>query len=309
MRRRVFVTVPGSSANLGAGFDCIAVAVNRSLSITAWLDGQAPASTLERMGTLEEGTSPPHEDLIARGFDAACSAVGRERPRGLQIRATSEIPTARGLGSSAAALVGGALAANELLQLGRTATDIVVICSRVEGHGDNVAASVFGGATLILWPSSSHVSQLRVSPQIAFILAIPAFRSTTKEARAVLPGSVEFSTTVRAVSRSAALVHGLATGDPGLLSEALDDVVHVPYRKHLVRGYDDVTGAARAAGAFGATLSGSGSSIVAIASVAAADRVADAMRLAWERIGVDAKTFVSSGSVTGASSRTQVEPD
>jgi homoserine kinase len=308
MTRRAHVRVPATSANLGAGFDCIAVAVDQWLSIVAWIDDRAPTSTLDRSGTLAELQVATDDDLIVKGFDGACTAAGRPWPRGLHIRATSTIPVARGLGSSAAALVGGAIAANVLLDLELPDSVIVNICATIERHADNVAAAVYGGATLVLWPHlphGSYVAPLRVSPSLAFAVASPSFSTKTADARALLPGFLSHNVATRAVALSAALVSGLATADGTLLAEALEDVVHVPFRRSLVRGFDDVTRAARAAGAFGATLSGSGSSIVAIAPVARAESVAGSMRDAWIAGGTNAVAFVSASTVPGATGTLQ----
>jgi homoserine kinase len=301
MMARVFARVPGSSANLGAGFDCIAIAVDRWLSISAWIDDRSSTSTLDRSGTLSDLTIPPNDDLIVVGFDAACAAAGSTRPQGLHLRAESAIPVARGLGSSAAAIVAGAVVANALLDLDTSDARLFEICAVCEGHADNVAAALHGGGTLALWPSVSHVAQFSVASSLALAFAIPAFETTTAAARHVLPSTVDFRTAVTGLSLSAALIHGLTTGDEILLRAALDDVIHVPHRRHLIRDFDEVTAAARSAGAIGATLSGSGSSLVAIARREVAHAVGDAMRDAWTARGVSATAFVSPAAVPGHS--------
>jgi homoserine kinase len=123
------------------------------------------------------------------------------------------------------------------------------------------------------------------------IFAVPDFTLSTERARAVLPTTVPHRTAVTAAARAAALVHGLAHAHPGLLALGLDDVLHVPHRRALMRGYDDVTAAARAAGAYGATLSGSGSTIVALGSAASAPAVEAAMVQAWRGHRVTANAF------------------
>jgi homoserine kinase len=135
------------------------------------------------------------------------------------------------------------------------------------------------------------VTPLVVHPSIAFVFAVPDFTVETKHARAVLPATLPYAQAVRAAAKSAALVQGLVRGDPGLLAAALDDVLHVPFRRALVRGYDDVTGAARRAGAYGATLSGSGPTLVALAPLAQAAAVGAAMVRAWRDCAVAATAF------------------
>ncbi|HJU68343.1 MAG TPA: homoserine kinase [Gemmatimonadaceae bacterium] len=300
MTRHVHVHVPASSSNLGGGFDCVGIAVNRWLSVTAHLD---PTSTVDaritRAGTLANLGVAPAEDRIVIGFRAACTYAGRVAPRGLVLRAESTIPVARGLGSSAAAAVAGAVAANGLLDLGLDQGAVLAIAAGIEGHPDNAAPAVHGGATLAIaracpdGPSAIAVRTLSVAPDVVLVLAVPELTVETIRARAVLPPTVPHEIAARAAALGAALVHGLAAGDPILLAAALDDVLHVPYRRHLVPGFDDVVDAARHAGAFGATLSGSGASVVALAPRPAAHDVARAMHSAWARHGVSAEAFES----------------
>ncbi len=129
---------------------------------------------------------------------------------------------------------------------------------------------------------------LEVHPSIAFALVVPDFETSTRRARAALPASVPHHDAVVAAGKSAALVSGLATGDATLLAHALDDVLHVPYRRALVPGYDAVVAAAIAAGAFGATLSGSGSTVLALAPPDRLETVVLAMCDAWVTLGTHA---------------------
>lgn len=299
MSRRVHVRVPASTSNLGGGFDCVGVAVDRWLSVAITLDRARDDVSITREGTLSALNVTPDDDRIILGFRAACRHAGRAAPSGLRVRARSAIPIARGLGSSAAAAVAGAAAANVLLGFGLDDRTIAAIASEVEGHPDNVAPAVFGGATLALGARGANgepvleVRPLAVSTELALVLAVPDFPVETTQARALLPSTVPHATATRAAALGAALVQGLATADEALLRAALDDVLHVPYRRKLVRGFDAVVNAACAAGAFGATLSGSGSAVAAIAPRPLALAVSEAMRSAWREIGVEADAFES----------------
>jgi homoserine kinase len=302
MAAGVTVRVPGSTSNLGSGFDCAGMAVERWLRVSAWCaeDRSATAITIDRRGTLGELRVRPEEDLLYRGFAAACRIGHREVPR-LTISADSDIPVGRGLGSSAAAIVAGAAAASALLGIELEPEALLALCAGIEGHPDNVAPAVYGGATLALRrPASGFlVTALEIHPSIAFVFAVPNFTLETKRARAALPASVPHATATEATARGAALVRGLATGDPELLAVALDDVLHVPYRRELIRGYDAVTDAARAAGAHGATLSGSGPTVVALAPFNCTSAVADAMGRAWQGWEVVTESFVVKRRVGG----------
>src|SRR6266404_4022538 len=274
MRTSVTVRVAGSTSNLGAGFDCVGVAVGRWLRVTARAGRDAAGDTvaIERGGTLRTLDMAPAADLLYRGFAAACRRAGQQVPGGLALSADSDIPVARGLGSSAAATVAGAAAATALLELKLDAAALAELCSELEGHPDNVAPAVF---------------------------AVPDFTVETKSARAALPATLPHADAVRAAAKSAALVHGLAHADAHLLAAGLDDVLHVPFRRALVPGYDDVTSAARQAGAYGATLSGSGPTVVAVVASDRVRAVGDAMVRAWGARGIAAQTFHSTRPAGG----------
>lgn len=296
------VRVPATSANLGAGFDCIGIAVDRGLSASVEADDDPRSGnariTIRREGTLASLALTPEDDALYTGFAAACALGGRAVPARLDFLVDSDIPVARGLGSSSAALVAGALLADAALSLELGPLEIAQLCTRIEGHPDNVGPALFGGAILAV-PDSSSVEARRwvfaplpVHPDLAFIFIIPPFTVETAAARAILPREVSHDIAVKAAGKGAALAHGLATGEGALIQIALDDVLHVPYRRELVPGMASVHDAACAAGAYGVTLSGSGPTLVAIAPQEAAERVANAMRKRWSTDGVVADTFV-----------------
>ena len=300
MRRRAVVRVPGSTANLGAGFDCVGAAVDRCLTASVVVQPHADAGTvIQRGGALTRLDVSPEEDWIVVGLRAACKAAGRAAPRALRIRVSSNIPVARGLGSSAAAVVAGAVAATAICGFSLTDAQLLDACAEVEGHPDNVAAAIHGGFVLVVPGAPTRVVPLTVARGLTLVFAVPDFEVTTREARAVLPRELPHHTASRAAALSAALVHGLTTGDGDTLRVALDDVLHVPYRRSLINGYEQVCAAAVAAGALGATLSGSGSTLVALVPERQAPAVAEAMRAAWQQHGVQADTFVNSAQVEG----------
>ena len=315
--RHARVRVPASTSNLGAGFDCVGLAVDRWLTASATVrqagggggegegrgEGSGQSVVVNRAGRLAVVTLPSEQDLLYRGFQAACHAAGVSWSGDLTIDANSEIPVGYGLGSSAAAVVAGALLANATLGLALPRERLVTIGAGIDGHPDNVAPALYGGCLLVVrMPGGGlHVTVLVVAPQLEFLIALPPFPSDTKAARAALPDAVPFKDAALAVSRAAALVQGLATGDGALLALALEDVLHVPYRRGGVPGYDDVVRAARAAGAYGATLSGAGSGVLAIAPRAAADQVGRALLDAWRAVGITAELLRFSRPAAGAS--------
>ena len=298
--RAANVRVPATSANLGAGFDCIGFAVDRWLTASVIVGNGSGTSavTMRREGTLSSLTIAPNDDALVAGFAAACAARGQAVPAQLAFVVSSEIPVGRGLGSSSAALVAGALLADSALALALGRKEIAQICTEIEGHPDNVGPALFGGATLGVPEGVRNAGRrwlfapVEVHASLAFAFVVPPFSVDTAAARAMLPRQLSHTVAVRASGKGAALAHGLVTGDPALLRVALDDVLHVPFRLTLIKGMEPVVAAARDAGAYGATLSGSGSSLVAVAPQAVVESVADAMRNRWKENGVDAESFV-----------------
>ena len=289
------VRVPASSSNLGSGFDCVGVAIDR-WSVTL----RGTGISIRRRGTLSAVRARADQDLFTRGFRAACAAGGAS-PTGASIEAASDIPVGCGLGSSAAAIVAGALLADAVLGLGLSRVQILEIGTTIEGHPDNVAPAIYGGAVLSVHTRTGLVSSsLRVAPAMELLIAVPPFPNDTKAARAALPHTLSHADAVVAASRAAALVQGLATGDGALLAAALDDVLHVPFRRGGIRGYDAVVAAAKQAGAHGATLSGAGSAILAIAPRERAAAVGTALLDAWRSAGVTAELIRCAQPVSGA---------
>ena len=277
------------------------VAVDRWLTVSV---RQAESGSAEpefvREGTLASLNTRDTQDAIYVAFRAAAGAKKVVMPERLRFHATSEIAVGRGLGSSAAAFVAGAALANEMLKLGLDKFGIAEVGTALEGHPDNVCPSVFGGATLALTHAGKViVSPLDVHPSLAFVFAVPEFVLETKRARAALPNVVPHVTAVQAAAKGAALVRGLAMADEAMLAAALDDVLHIPHRRRLVRGYDAVVAAAIEAGAIGATLSGAGSSMLAVTRAEKAAAVGAAMERAWQLTGVAAVAFASAQRVKG----------
>jgi homoserine kinase len=278
------------------------MAIGRWLEVTASISGANAGVDVVRSGTLAGLSCSCEDDLIWRGFAAACAALGHAPPESVHFTASSDIPVARGLGSSAAAIVAGASLANRIFAGDLDSAAIIDIAASLEGHPDNVAPSVIGGAVLSVRSTRYRYQcvPLAVHPSLRFVFAVPDFEVRTSVARAALPERVEFETAVGAAAHAAALIAGLQSGDAALLRLALDDFLHVPFRRSLVRGYDAVTTAAIAAGAIGATLSGSGSSVVAVAVNGSAGAVADAMIRAWHSVGVEAEAFLTTAQPNGA---------
>jgi homoserine kinase len=293
----VRVRVSASTSNLGAGFDCVGIAVPLWLHARVAQLGRNTRPAFVRGGTLDALSRRREPDLLYTGFASACAFADRPLPRGLAFSARSDIPIARGLGSSAAALVAGARLADRLLDLGLTDGDIADIGARVEGHCDNVGAAAFGCPVLAVRRGTSRRAHYDVTPfalhtRLRLGFAVPDFTVSTRAARSLLPASVPHSTAVDAAARSAALVVGLTTGNVRLLRAGFDDVLHVPYRRALIPGFEEVVESGVTAGAIGVTLSGSGPTLVCLAPAARVERAVRAMCVRWSQFGISARAFV-----------------
>ena len=263
------VRVPGSSANLGAGFDCVGLAIDRFLD-AAFEPAAGPLAVIRADGT------PTGDDMVASSFRRALQARGLV-PEGV-LRVRSSIPIGCGLGSSAAALVAGtalaAVAADEPLDPAAAFGP----ATAEEGHGDNTAASAFGGLVAVVGAAHPpRVLRLKLSPAVGFAFAAPPTRLSTRAARAALPASVPHGVATRSLARMAALLRGLATGDDQLLREGFQDALHVPYRLPLIAGAEEALSAALTSGAWAGTVSGAGSGLLAVCAPEDAEPVARAM--------------------------------
>jgi homoserine kinase len=270
------VRVPASTSNLGAGFDTIGLAVSRYLTAEYRL-GDGPL-VIDRRGTLASLQGMPEElDLFAQAMRSIAPSLGGT------LVLDSEIPVGRGLGSSAAAVVGG-LTLGAAVQ-GAGPVDVLRAARRWESHLDNVAPCLLGGLVAVV---EHEAFPLVLAPGIAFAYAAPGVPLSTARARAALPASVPHSEAARALGHLAALIRGLETGDVALLTLGLSDRLHVPYRLPLIPGGAEVREAGLGAGAWGVTVSGAGSGLLAVTAPGKAARVADAMAAAFrETVGPD----------------------
>jgi homoserine kinase len=279
---RVHVRIPASSANLGPGFDALGLALTLHNEVTA-REAPSVSVAVEGEGAGKVPTGEPN--VVARAVRAAYEAVGRPFP-GCALSCVNRIPLARGLGSSAAAWVGGLLAGNALLGSPLDRAAILTLAARAEGHPDNVAAALYGGLTVSCsGPNGTIGVALPVPEQLRWVVLIPEITSATAEARAVLPPTVPRLDAVFNVQRVALLLASLQANRADGLRLALEDRLHEPYRLSLFPWMPEVAAAARQAGALGCVLSGAGPSLLAVVATDA-DAVCRAMEAALRRAGM-----------------------
>lgn len=285
---RVRVRVPATSANLGPGFDCLALALQLHNEVELRFEGSAVQIDVqgEGAGTLPTGA----QNLVARAALRAFDVLGRQ-PDGLRIVAKNRIPLGSGLGSSAAAVLAGLLGANALVDGGMPEADILALATEFEGHADNAAAALSGGLVAVrAMPDEILVRTLAISNLTACVV-VPELNVPTSVMRTALPPQVPMTAAVINQASSVLLVEALRDGNFELLSAAAVDQLHEPYRLDRIRGAVGAVQAGYRAGAAAVVLSGAGPGLLAIAP-AQHQSIGQAMADAFEQAGVTSRTFI-----------------
>ncbi|HEX8731475.1 MAG TPA: homoserine kinase [Ktedonobacterales bacterium] len=320
--RGATVTAPATCANLGPGFDCIALALDLRNTFTVSVQPRERDATgagacrveltrdaagQQALASIETGA----DNLFCRAFALACERVG-VAPPDLTLRIDPRIPPSRGLGSSATAVVGGLLAANTLLGEPLDAGDLLALAIRCEpgGHADNVAAALHGG--LVVTGADERGAgvialPLPIPQALRAVVFIPDMPMSTVAGRALLPESYPRGDVAFNLSRVALLLGALQTARFEALGAAMDDRIHQPYRAGVFPALPALLAAARGAGAHGACLSGGGSSVLALVS-AEAEQIAAALADAAAGAGVAGRTLIADISRRGTVVSLDTEP-
>jgi homoserine kinase len=285
--RRRLVRVPASSANLGPGYDVLAAALNLHLELEVAETGSFSVEA--------DGLEVPldRSNLCVRAFEWLRPADE------ISFSIRSEIPLASGLGSSAAAIVAGLMAADHLYELALDSTDLLSHAVEIEGHPDNVAAALHGGF-VVCSRGDGAVNATRLDPPegVEAVLVIPEEQVPTTQAREAIPLQVAIGDAVANVAAATELVLGIERSDLTLISRGLADRLHQPHRAHLYpRSMEIVEAAAIELGALGATISGAGPTVMVWCYWQSTGKVVDALR---ERVGAGAEVVRVPFSATGA---------
>ncbi len=299
----ISVTVPATTANLGAGFDCIGAALtlyNRFLFSRPSLEEAEPL-IIDVMGVEADRVSRNQTNLAYQAFVYLYQKIGQTPPP-LHLTIDLEVPLARGLGSSATAIVAGLVGANGLAGSPLSTEDVMDLAIEMEGHPDNVVPALIGGCRLAATRPDSGwiICDVPWHEEVVPIVAIPDFELSTAEARRVLPTEYSRQDAIFNTAHLGLLVRGLETGRADWLHSALQDRIHQPYRQMLIQGYVAVETAARQAGAYGMVISGAGPTLLALAHPTQADAVEAAMTAAWAETGIRVQTSVLRLDTEGA---------
>ena len=272
----VTVRVPASTSNLGPGFDCLGIALRLYNKVTI----------SKRRGR------PP--DPMVRAAAEAFFDRSKQKSFSFASAIAGDIPVSRGLGSSVTVRLGTIAALNALTGYPLPRKDLFGICAQLEGHPDNAAPATYGGFNVV---RNGQRQTFTVSDQLHFVLVIPDFEIATKQARRLLPARIERLHAVENCRNSCSITAAFASSDYEKLRGAFLDHLHQPFRKKMIPFLDDVIDAAESAGALGAFLSGSGSSICAI-TLNSPNKISRAMLAATNSPG--ARTIITSADNRGA---------
>lgn len=296
------VIVPGTTANLGPGFDCIGAALSlyNQFQFSPMPETGKAAVKITVCGSEAERVSTGEDNLLYRAWTRLYQEIGKTPPP-VMIDIQLGVPLARGLGSSATAIVGGLVAANQLAGNPLEREAVMELAIVMEGHPDNVVPALLGSCQLAAGEMGRwHVCDVPWHPDIVPVAAIPDFELSTEAARSVLPKQIERCDAIFNIAHLGLLLRGLETGRGEWLQAAMADRLHQPYRQSLIPGHAAVAAAAQSAGAFGTAISGAGPTLLALAPTSRAAAVASAMETAWQGEGVKVELRLLALDLAGA---------
>lgn len=301
MNSLITLRVPATSANLGSGFDTIGMAV--SLYNIFKIVEILPKGVYkcEACGEGARELSDPRANLVITTYEKTCERWGVERP-GFYLWCHNIIPLARGLGSSAGAVVAGVLIAKHLTGFDADEAELLRAMTVMEGHPDNVAPCFLGGMVVSSWDGEDlrYVRLPALPPEVLCVVAVPDEKVSTADARNALPQNVLFEDAVFNIGRAALLTAAWATGKWDYLKWGMDDRIHQPYRSKLFSGGEVIFSRVESVPeCLSVAISGSGPSVLAMVN-GSPGRVAETMCKTFTEYGVRSQFFVLDGSANGA---------
>lgn len=287
--KKVTVTVPATTANIGVGFDCLGAALTMANEFQFVVVDNDTQLKIIVEGEEANKVGLGENNLIYRSLVQLYQHL-QQTPPHLEITIKLGVPLSRGLGSSATAIIGGLLGANSLAGNPLSQREIMEMAIAIEGHPDNVVPALLGNCLLSVEDRGEwQISQIPWHQDIIPIVAIPNFELSTREAREVLPAEYTRSDAIFNIARMGLLIRALETNNPEWLKTALADKLHQPYRQQLITGYQKVEQAALSAGAYGMVISGAGPTLLALTNPERVEQVVKSMRSAWNSIGVESQ--------------------
>ena len=287
----ITVRAAPTSANLGPGFDCLAVTLDLGDVVmeTSFEEGGSGINVIPE-GWSRETLPQDSSNLVARAFSHFARQKGLQLPDGLVIHSHNGIPIGSGLGSSAAAIVSGLLAAREYYNGSVSMEEMANMALALEGHADNTTAALFGGLVVLTVQDEKVVYRSYPAARLPVVVVRPEFTLSTRAARKALPKQVPFKNAVSSVGNTALLVDALQTGDMDLLRKVYRDSLHQPYRLPLIPGAAQAAQAGLDAGAAAVVLSGAGPSLICF-TIHNQEEVAGAMQEGFAKAGLKSQAY------------------
>lgn len=298
--KTITVRVPATSANCGPGFDCLGLALHIYNTFTfEEREEKGFTFTFEGEGAHLLKDETEDTSLVFKAMKKVLAPKGIEL-KGGHLHSSMSIPPSRGLGSSSTAIVAGLYIGNAFLEEPLSKEELLTLATEMEGHPDNVCPAIFGSLCCASYEEGKvYYNVLPLPEELTFAVVIPEVIVPTVKARAALPDHLSYKATVHNISHTALLVSSLILKDWTTLGVALEDEIHVPYRKALIPHCEEVFQVAKEAGAMGATISGSGSTLIAYCKENGAS-IAEKMKAVFTRNGIEAKAFEIRAEIEGA---------
>ncbi len=297
----VKVRVPATTANLGSGFDCLGMAL--SLYLELEMERIKEGFEFNAQGEGSEILSSDKDNLIYRAANLVMDKANiKPEDRGIKISIKNDIPVERGLGSSAAAIIGGIVGAEQLYDLNLSREEILQLAFELEGHLDNIVPALIGGFTISYRDQKGEIKwvKLDVPYDLKAIVGIPSFTLSTDEMRSVLPKQVSLQDAVDNLSKSALLVNALQQSKWALIPEAMQDRLHQPFRLPFIKGAQNIFAEVQKSGIAGVALSGSGPTIISLVKEGLENEIIKIMKKTFADADIKSKVKTLEPDLDGA---------
>lgn len=296
----VKIRIPASSANLGPGFDCLGLALKLYLYLE--MEEIEEGLIIEGQGEGVEELDQGEDNLIWKSAGLVLKKAGGDKSkRGLKIKTFNQIPVTRGLGSSAAAIIGGIIGAARIYKIELSFQEMLELALSLEGHLDNIVPALMGGLTLAYKTEQEEIKWARIETptDLRAVLAIPDFSLSTEEMRRVLPSKTSLTDAVFNLSRSALLVNALQNSNWEVLAEAMEDKLHQPFRAPFIPGIEEMFSQIKRTGLAGVALSGSGPSIISLTKRGSEELISKIMKNIFFKEGINCRILVLETDLEG----------
>ena len=295
------VRIPATAANLGPGFDCLGLALKIYLHLEIE-EKEEEDLVIKCEGEGEDRFPLDEHNLIWRSMNLVLNKSSRVRnKKGLKMRIFNEIPVTRGLGSSAAATIGGIVGAAKLFNVELTWQRMLELALSLEGHLDNIVPALVGGLNLSFKTNHEEIKwqKVKTPEDLRIVLAVPDFSLSTREMRRALPKNIIMPDAIFNISRTALLVNAIQNSDWEILGKAMEDRLHQPYRAPFIPGIEELFSRVKRTGLAGVALSGSGPTIVSLTKRGFEETIGNIMKESFLKEDINCKILITEADLEG----------